>query len=108
MSQFQFSFVLLVLFVASNSLCLLWLLILLCLFVALLGKPTISVEQFDSDAPVAVNLVDPGAIHFGFQLTSKRRHQPYSRTDSDINVHEQRSAAAADFNGLGFGLKSLA
>src|SRR5215213_4246895 len=71
-------------------------------------KPTIIVEEFDSDVPVAVDVVNPGAIHLGIQPTTKRRHQLYLRTDSDINVHQERCAAAADFNGLGLGLKSFA
>ena len=31
----------------------------LCLFVALLGEPSIGIEEFDSDAPVAVDVVNP-------------------------------------------------
>src|SRR4051794_11000342 len=74
--------------------------VLLCFFVTLFGKPSIGVQEFNSDAPVAVDVVDPRAIHFGVELTTKRRHELHLRTKWDINVDEERGAAAADLNGL--------
>src|SRR6185369_11179386 len=78
------------------------------IFYFLLSKPSIGVEKFNSDAPVAIDVVNPRAIHFGIQLTTKRWHELYLRTKRDINVDEERCAAAADFNGLGLGCKSRA
>src|ERR1041385_3981756 len=84
------------------------LLCFLCLLWQLFSKPSIGVEEFYSDAPVAINVVNPGAVYFSIQLTTKRWHQLYLRTKGNINVDKKRGAAAADFNGLGLGCKSLA
>jgi hypothetical protein len=42
----------------------LWL-IFLCLFVALFSEPSIVVKQFNADAAIAVDIVNPGTIYFG-------------------------------------------
>ena len=66
------------------------------------------VQQLNADATIAVDVVDPRAINFRIQLATEWRHQLYCGTDCDINVDEERGAAAADLGGLGLGLKSVA
>ena len=67
-----------------------------------------SIEEFDSDTAIAVDVVNPGTVHFGVQLLTERRHQLYLRTNRDINVHEERRASVADFDGLGLCCKRFA
>ena len=45
------------------------------------------IEEFDSDTAIAVDVVNPGTVHFGVQLMTERRHQLNLRTNRDINVH---------------------
>src|SRR6185503_10705456 len=79
----------------------------LCLFVALFCEPSIRIEQLHADAAVAVNVVNPRPVHFSHQLTTKWRHQLYSRADRNINIEKERGSAPADLGRLGFGLKRL-
>lgn len=66
------------------------------------------VQQLNADAAIAVDVVDPRAVNFSVELAAKWWYQLYCGTDSDINVNEERGAAAADLGGLGLGLKSVA
>ena len=45
---------------------------------SLFSEPAVSVQELNTDAAVTVDVVDPGAVHFGGQLTTKWRRQLYS------------------------------
>ena len=79
----------------------------LCLFVALFCEPSIGIEEFDSDASVAVDVVNPRSVYFSRQLTTKWWNQLYSRADHDINIQEERGSAPADLGRFRFRLKRL-
>jgi len=78
-----------------------------CLFVALLCKPSIRIEELDADAAIAVDVVNPRSVYFSRQLTTKWWNQLYSRADHDINIQEERGSAPADLGRFRFRLKRL-
>jgi hypothetical protein len=73
----------------------------------LFSKPSVHLEKLYSYSAVAIDIVDPGAIHLGVELTAERRDQLHNRPDSYIHINEESGPTPAYFCGFGCGLKRL-
>jgi hypothetical protein len=83
------------------------LLCFVCLLVALFGKPSVSIEQLNTDAPVAIDVINPGTIYFSGELSAGLWDQLHSRAESYIYIKKERGSAAANLSRLRLSLKRL-
>ena len=71
-------------------------------------KPTIFVEQFNTNPAAAINLISPDAVHFGIEFASQMEALVYDRAQRHFGVEHDGGAASANLDCLRLNVERFA